>query len=172
MVVRLPRLEFIDKAHSRFFCTRVQFAADRCPKGSVYGFARAFSPLLEEPLEGSVFLRSSDNLLPDLVFDLRGSVHQPIKVEVVGRIDSVKGAIRATFESVPDVPVSRVLVRMQGGKKGLIVNSRDLCRGRNRASVKLRGHNGRRRILRPVVRATGCKKRRAKRARRAGHSRR
>jgi hypothetical protein len=145
----------------------VQFAAGRCPKGSVYGFVRAFSPLLDEPLEGLVYLRSSGNVLPDVVFDLEGIV----SVEVVGFIDSVRGGIRATFEDVPDVPVSRVLVRMQGGKKGLIVNSRDLCRGKNRASVNLIGQNGRRRNLRPVVRAMGCKGKGKKRGR-GGHSRR
>ena len=42
---------------------------------------------------------------------------------------------------------------MQGGKKGLIQNSRDLCATRNRASVKLVGHNGKVRDSRPVVRA-------------------
>jgi len=132
----------------------VQFAADVCPKGSIYGHARAFSPLLDESLEGPVYLRSSDNKLPDLVLDLHGQV----EVEIVGRIDSFKGGIRASFEAVPDAPVSKVIVSMQGGKKGLIVNSRNLCAAKNRATVELEGHNGKRRNLRPVVRAVGCKK--------------
>ena len=45
----------------RTICTRVQFAADECPKKSVYGHARAFTPLLGKPLEGPVYLRSSNN---------------------------------------------------------------------------------------------------------------
>lgn len=98
-------------------------------------------------------MRSSDNKLPDIVVDLHGQVG----IEVVGRIDSVKGGIRATFEAVPDAPVSKVIVSMQGGKKGLIVNSRNLCAAKNRAMVELEGHNGKRRNLRPVMRAVGCK---------------
>jgi len=152
----------------------VQFALSSCPKGSVYGRVSAISSLLEGPLWGPVFLRSSDHKLPDLVFELHGPAWQPVRVEVVGRIDSVNGRLRVRFEDVPDVPVSKVIVDMQGAKKGLIVNSGNLCAGRNRAAVKLVGHNGRRRKLRPVVRAAGCKKqRKAKRkARRSAHRRR
>jgi len=82
-----------------------------------------------------------------------------LKLGVVGRIDSVKGGIRTTFEAVPDAPVSKVVVDMQGGKKGLFVNSENLCKRKRRAKVKLVGQNGKRRHLRPVVRAS-CGKRR------------
>ncbi len=60
MVLRLPRSAFLDQAHIRTICTRVQFATDNCPAGAVYGQAKAFTPLLEQPLEGPVILRSSD----------------------------------------------------------------------------------------------------------------
>ena len=39
------------------------------------------------------------------------------------RIDSLKGRLRAMVKSAPDVPVSKVIVQMQGGKKGLFVDS-------------------------------------------------
>jgi hypothetical protein len=46
---------------------------------------------------------------------------------------------------VPDAPVSKLTLRMQGGNKGLLVNSRDLCKGKpQRAVVKMVGQNGRR----------------------------
>jgi len=150
-VVKLPRSAFLDQAHIRTVCTRVQFAANACPAGSVYGQVTAFSPLLDEPLEGPAILRSSDNLLPDLVFDLKGLVD----IEAAGRIDSVRGGIRATFAAIPDAPLTKVLVRMQGGRKGLIVNSRNLCAVPSRAEVKLGAHNGRKRTLRPKL-GVGC----------------
>ena len=31
--------------------------------------------------------------------------------------------IRTTFESVPDAPVTKFVLEMKGGKKGLLVNS-------------------------------------------------
>jgi hypothetical protein len=77
---------------------------------------------------------------------------------VATRIDSVRGGLRAIAADLPDAPVSSVFLRMQGGQKGLFVNSRNLCAAKNRATVELEGHNGKRRNLRPVVRAVGCKK--------------
>jgi hypothetical protein len=152
---RLPRSAFLDQAHIRTICTRVQFAADACPPGAIYGTATATTPLLEEPLSGPVYLRSSDNELPDLVLDLHGLVD----VEVSARIDSVKGGIRASFADAPDAPVTRVVLRMRGAKKGLVINSTDLCARRNRARVVLGAQSGKRLRMRPVVRAAGCKKR-------------
>jgi hypothetical protein len=164
-VVKLPRSAFLDQAHIRTICTRVQFAADQCPQGSIYGSARAETPLLDYALEGPVYLRSSDNKLPDMVVVLRGPDSQPIEIELAGRIDSVKGGIRSSFESVPDAPVSKFVLNMQGGKKGLIVNSRNLCAGKNRANAKFVGQNGKVHEARPKVVAVDCKKSKRKKAR-------
>jgi len=153
ITTRLPRSAFLDQGHIRTICTRVQFAAEACPNGAIYGHASAFTPILEQPLRGPVYLRSSDNNLPDLVFDLHGLVD----IEVSARIDSIKGGIRATFAKVPDAPISKVVVDFEGAKKGLIVNSRDLCAGPARANVALKAQNGKRRNLHPLVRAAGCK---------------
>lgn len=152
-VVGLPHSEFLAQDHIRTICTRVQFAASTCPAGSVYGHARAISPLLDQPLEGPVYLRSSSNPLPDLVADLNGPIH----VVLVGRIDSFNGGIRSTFGMVPDAPVSKFVLRMEGGKKGLLVNSRGLCASTNRASVSLVAQSGKAAGQRPALR-DGCSK--------------
>jgi hypothetical protein len=149
LVVRLPRSAFLDQSHIRTICTRVQFAADECPKAAQYGYIRAWTPLLDEPLEGPVWLRSSNHKLPDLVFDLRGLVD----IEVSTRLDSIRGGIRAKVEDAPDAPISRVVLDMQGAKKGLIINSRNLCRSLARAGAQFDGHNGKRIARRPVMRA-------------------
>ncbi|HEU4905088.1 MAG TPA: hypothetical protein VFT19_03100 [Solirubrobacterales bacterium] len=166
LVVRFPRSAFLDQAHIRTICTRVQFAANGghgggCPKGAIYGRVRAWTPLLDEPLRGPVYLRSSNNNLPDFVAALHGIVD----VETVARIDSKKGGIRATFTNLPDAPLSRVIVDMQGGKKGLIVNSTNICRGKRRANTPMLGHNGKRQQIKPVVRPLSCAQKKRKRAR-------
>jgi hypothetical protein len=153
-VVTLPHSAFLEQSHIRTVCTRVQFAAKSCPAGSIYGKARAFTPLLDEPLEGPVYLRSSSNPLPDLVVALKGTVD----FNLVGRIDSVNASIRTTFASAPDAPVSKFVLEMQGGKKGLIVNSRNLCAKPSKADSKLTGHNGKAHNTRPVVKAKCGKK--------------
>jgi hypothetical protein len=150
--VALPNSEFIENAHFNTICTRVQFSAGNCPAGSIYGHARAFTPLLDRPLEGPVYLRSSSHELPDLVADLHGRIH----VVLDGRVDSVNGGIRTTFEAVPDAPVDKFVLRMKGRKKGLFVNSTNLCAGVNRATARFTGQNGKAVASRPAVVAKGC----------------
>jgi hypothetical protein len=160
-VVTLPRSEFLDQGHIRTVCTRVQFAANQCPAGSIYGHAVAKTPLLDEELQGPVYLRSSDHKLPDLVAALHGIVD----VEVVGRIDSIKGGIRASFEQIPDAPVEAFTITMQGGKKGLLVNSRSICAHSYRLNAEFKGQNGKEATLTPKLQAA-CKGRKAKAKRR------
>jgi hypothetical protein len=154
--VTLPHTTFLEQGHIRTICTRVQFAAgagngQHCPKASIYGRVRAVSPLLDEPLKGPVFLRSSNHALPDLVAALHS---RKVDINLAGRIDSAEGGhIRNTFETVPDAPVSKFVLEMQGGQKGLIVNSANLCHGKPRAKASFTGQNGSQLNLRPVVRA-------------------
>ena len=159
-VVTLPHSEFLAQEHINTVCTRVQFAADQCPKGSIYGSAKAWSPLLDQPLTGPVYLRSNggERKLPDLVAALRGPATQPIEIDLVGFVDSVRGGIRTRFQSVPDAPVSKFLLAMKGGAKSLLVNSRNLCEGSGRVAVRMTAHNGDVRNLRPPLRAD-CKQR-------------
>jgi hypothetical protein len=141
--VALPHSEFLAQEHIRTICTRVQFAASACPQRSIYGKVTATSPLLDYPVSGPVYLRSSDNKLPDLALDLHGPASQPIRFEAAGRTDSVNGGIRNTFDFVPDVPVTKLLLRLQGAKKGLLVNSKDICAtGAGKAEVTYTAHNG------------------------------
>jgi hypothetical protein len=151
--VKLPRSAFLDQAHIRTVCTRVQFAAEACPKGSIYGKATATTPLLDQTLSGNVYLRSSNNKLPDLVVDLRGPASLPIRIELAGRTDSVKGSLRNTFDLVPDAPVSKFRLELYGGKRGLVVNSTNICSRAFRATVKLRAHSGAAHEANPVVRS-------------------
>ena len=176
----LPPSLILDQGNLAKVCTRVQFAAHDCPKNSVYGHATAFSPLLDDPLQGPLYLRSSDNPLPDLVADLRGQVN----IELASRTDSTRGRIRSTFDLVPDVPVSKFVLVLNGGPKGLLVNSRNQCprkkgagkvkakgasaskkrrRGKGpRAIVRFKAQNGKKRNLRLRLRTRCGKKGKAK----------
>ena len=150
--VTLPHSAFLEQSHIGTVCTRVQFAANACPKASIYGKAKAITPLLDQPLEGPVYLRSSSHELPDLVAALNGQ----IDVDLVGRIDTGKGGgIRNTFEAVPDAPVSKFVLEMKGGKKGLLVNSEDICRKPQRATVSFTGQNGKVSDTTPLI-ANSC----------------
>ncbi len=159
--VTLPPSLFLDQSHIRTICTKAQFASHRCPPGSVYGHVRAFTPLLDEPMQGPAYLRSSSNTLPDLVFALRG---HGIEVDVTGRIDAIKGRIRGTFPRIPDAPVSKFVLKMNAGKRGVLVNAENLCRKRQPASARFVGHANRGWRLHPDLKAE-CKKKRGRRGR-------
>jgi hypothetical protein len=167
--VALPRSEFLDQAHIGTVCTRVQFAAKQCPPGSIYGTATATTPLLDEPLSGPLYLRSSSHELPDAVIALHGQVD----VVAVGRIDSVNGGIRTTFEDIPDAPATKIVVKLKGGKKGLLINSANLCKLKaraTRATVKADGQNGAIRDFKPAVKSD-CPKSHKKKKAHKGHRR-
>jgi hypothetical protein len=138
---------------------RPAFNAGNCPKGSILGTVEARTPLLDKPLRGKVYFRSNggDRELPDIVADLRGPIH----IVLVGFVDSVpiKGTessrIRTRFASIPDAPVTRFTMKLYGGKRGLLVNSRNLCERERRASLRFVAQNGRVRNLNPVI-GTPC----------------
>jgi len=167
--VVLPRSEFVENAHFANICTKVQFAADECPAGSIYGFAKATTPLIDGALEGPVYLRSTTEpdkyILPDIVAALKGPASLPVEVTLIGHVDSIErklrngqrvSLLRSTFDAVPDAPVSEFTLEMQGGKKGLFVNSINLCKRPQRATLGFTGQNGKKLTLRPALK-TSCK---------------
>jgi hypothetical protein len=158
--VALPSSLFLDQGHIKTICTKGQFQRDACPPESVYGHVRAYTPLLEEPLAGEAILRSSDNVLPDLVFVLKG---HGVEVDVAGRIDSVNGGLRGTFNSIPDAPVSKFELTLEAGKQGLlVVSARNLCAKRRLADSRFMGHANKGLIWHPEVRADCKQKKKGK----------
>jgi uncharacterized repeat protein (TIGR01451 family) len=147
------RLDVVNAA-----CTPSEFDAGRCEAARV-GNAVASTPLLRDPLRGGMYLvRSSSHPLPDLVIALRGQVD----FDLVGRV-AIPGSrhLSATFGAVPDVPVSRVVLRFWAGRRGVVGAAKSLCRARAgspSAVTLIRGQNdaGGRRGVRLSVRGCGA----------------
>ncbi len=168
--VSLPHSEFLDQGNIGKACTKPVLAERACPKKSIYGRARAWSPLLEKPLEGPVYLVGGYGYkLPAMVAELNGQV----RLLLVGKVDTDKQhGIRNTFEVVPDAPVSRFVLQLKGGKHyGLLENSEDICSKRQKAGVAFRAQNGRKRTLSVPI-SNGCGKSAKHRRSNAGHGRR
>ncbi len=136
----LPRATILDQSHIKTICTRVQLAANQCPKAAIYGYAKATSPLLDQPLKGPVYLTSSSHELPDLLADLHGQV--PIRLR--GVISGQNARLKTVFNSTPDVAVNKFELNMKGGSKGLIVNSKNLCKSQTSGYLNLLAQNSRR----------------------------
>jgi hypothetical protein len=165
--VSLPHALFLDQGNLDKVCTQPEIATASCPPGSVYGHAVAWSPLLDKPLEGPVFLGVGyGHTLPDLVAELDGQ----IRVLLHGKVDTDKAdGIRNTFEVVPDAPVSRFVLELKGGRRyGLIENHENLCSRPHRASARFVGQNGKVDVFGPVI-GTKCQKKKGHRRGHKGH---
>jgi hypothetical protein len=136
--VTMPHSEFLAQQHIRTICTRPRFEAESCPAGSAYGKAVAYTPLFDQPLRGTVYLRSSADALPDLAATLHSG---PVRIDLSGRIGPAKGGIRVLFDELPDAPISRFVMTLFGGKRGLLVNSADICAAPPKATVRALGQN-------------------------------
>ena len=65
---------------------------------------------------------------------------------------------------MPDVPVSKFVLTMKGGKKGLLVNSRDLCDRPSFSFLNFKAQNGKKlRKKRLPLRVPACRKAQARR---------
>jgi hypothetical protein len=136
----LPSATILDQGHIKTICTRVQLAANECPKNSVYGNAKATSPLLDKQLKGPVYLTSSNHELPDLLVDLKGQVN----IRLRGVISSAHARLKTVFNNTPDVAVDKFTLTMKGGSKGLLVNTRNLCSRQTTGFLNLKAQNSRR----------------------------
>src|SRR6202012_2082623 len=100
--------------------------------------AEASSPLLKQKLKGPVYLVSSQHKLPDLLADLRGQIN----IQLDGVISSKPGGLKTVFNNTPDVPIKSFILNMRGGKKSLLQNSTNLCKGNQLAVLNMKGQNG------------------------------
>jgi hypothetical protein len=138
--VTLPGFEFLEQAHIKTVCTRPHLESESCPTGSIYGRAEATTPLLEAPLSGPVYLATGfGHTLPDLVTVLHG---RGVKIVLDGVIDTHKGGIRATFSALPDAPVTRFVMRLDGGKRGILANERNVCTAPEPATALFTAQDG------------------------------
>ncbi len=157
--VALPQGLLLDQERLGRICSRANYQANTCPEESRVGYAKATTPLLDDPVEGPVYLKASDNPLPDLAADLNGQ----IDVDLFGKIDqklNKKGLnqIRNTFDIVPDVPVSSFRLTLDGGNDGLLVNSRNICNSKSaqKLSIEMQAHNDMSLSEKPLI-GSACK---------------
>ena len=174
--VTLPKSIALDARNSsdpKLVCDYDAGLRAACPASSIVGRATARTPILDRPLKGDVHLVQGISFgkkgnrirtLPTLLVTLRGEV----AIDLRGKT-SVDGSKRlvTTFPAVPDAPVSKFAMTIDGGKRGILVVTRtvarkvDLCAGRQLASIELDGHNGKRADFASRV-GTPCGARKAK----------
>jgi hypothetical protein len=157
--VALPRSVVLDPRNStdpRLICDYDKALVADCAASSIIGRATAVTPLLDERLVGNVHLvqgirfGSKGNrirTLPTLLVKLRGRVAIDLRGETS---TSKNNRLVTTFPAVPDAPVSKFSLRINGGKKGILAVTRtakrklNLCSAPQIARVVTGGQNGKR----------------------------
>jgi hypothetical protein len=142
-------------------CKLAEFEAGRCGNRAKVGTATAVTPLLRNPLRGSVyFVKNPKRILPDLMVALRGEVD----LDLTGKVSIPGGKRLATkFDTIPDAPITKFTLRIVSGKNGPVGIATNLCSRKGRrtpAAVGFRGQNGAVLQVHPRVKVRGCPKRR------------
>jgi hypothetical protein len=100
---------------------------------------------LGAPIEGAVYLRAPRHRLPGLSAEVRSGA---LRFLLHGRTTLAKGHLGVALDSLPDIPLSRAVLTLAGGHRGILVNSRSLCRGIGAVGASFAAHNGSHRRLR------------------------
>jgi hypothetical protein len=129
----LPTSERLDRGRLSGGCEAVPVLPGGCPRATIRGHATAWSGLLAQPLSGPVYLRSRAGARPELVLALGGGP----QIEIPVRMRSRRGRVQFEFSRLPDLQLTRLAVGLWGGRRGFLVNRRDLCKAPGEAIARL-----------------------------------
>jgi hypothetical protein len=180
--VALPLSLALDTGNSQHVCNydvaqAVHGGPVACPVSTIIGQATASTPLLDRPLSGPVYLVQGIRFgkqgqrihtLPSLLIPLRGQVALDLRAS-----SAVNGAqqLVTTFSTIPDAPVSKFTLSINGGPKGiLVITGRGLtiCGKAQVASAQFGAQSGKAMsqndtLAKPCGRVAHTKRRRARR---------
>jgi hypothetical protein len=120
-VVSLPDGIGVDLKNLKAVCTDDQLQTGTCPAASKIGEVSAETPLLPTKLSGGVYLiqGATKGGLPGIALDLG-------LLRLKGTVALGKRLV-TTFDSVPDVPLRRLVLNLSGGPKAVLATTRSLC---------------------------------------------
>ncbi|HEY5044282.1 MAG TPA: hypothetical protein VII53_00310 [Solirubrobacteraceae bacterium] len=102
-----------------------------CPDASKVGAAKILTPLLEEPLEGSIYMAQQGNAGPAQGANPFGSLlalyvvaeGNGVSIKLAGKVtaDQSTGQLTVTFDNDPQLPFSDLKLNFFGGPRALLV---------------------------------------------------
>jgi hypothetical protein len=160
--VTLPLSLALDPNNSSHVCAPLASFNDTCPSKTLIGTASATTPLLSQPLTGKVYLVQGIGCTSHQPASLQGtcSSGQPVRI-LPALLVTLRGQgaaldlhaqtstphnkfLATTFFSLPDLPVSTFQLKINGGKRGILVvtGHKSLCARKQVASSVFTGQNG------------------------------
>jgi hypothetical protein len=163
---QLPsRLTTLQKA-----CTNAQFESNPagCPAASIVGHAKAITPLIPVALEGPAYFVSHGGAkFPELIIVLQG---YGVTINLHGEtFISKTGITSSTFATVPDAPVGTFELTLPQGKSSALAANGNLCKSTLKMPTAFTAQNGATIKQTTPITVTGCPKKKAKKAKKAGH---
>lgn len=136
-------------------CSRHDAAAQLCSPKARIGTSVAYTPILGDPLKGSVYIvQPSGDGRPDLWVSMVGA---GMRMSMRGTTSVRDGKFVSHMTGLPDMPLSRLSMRLRGGRRGIMALAVAPC-GRKQAgalssSFLAKGQNGVVRKLRLTAKA-------------------
>jgi len=158
--VILPRSLALDPDNAQALCEFTDGTQpdleNHCPQGSIVGRVRATSPLLNRPLSGNVYFvknvrtdpKTGNQIrtLPMIIAALRGEI--AINLYGESSVDR-KNRLVSTFNTIPDAPVEKFNLNINGGNTGILAITRtrkhkiNICNSKQTARSLMNAHNNR-----------------------------
>lgn len=167
--VALPKSLALAADNAKGLCETADALRDACPKESIVGDATAITPILDQPLKGNVYFVKGERkdpktgrtikTLPTLYVALRGETAINLRAETAVSKD---GRLVTTFPRIPDQPISRFTMNINGGKHGILSATRALCGTEHRGTARFVGQNGAKSATTKASISTACKATRKK----------
>lgn len=118
-------------------------AAPACPDASKLGTVTIDTPLLESPMQGSIYLAAQgDNPFGSLLALYLVAQGKGVTIKIPGRIEpeTDTGRLTASFDDAPQLPFSELSLHFDGGPRAVLSNAAT-C-GSQTTTAQLTGWNG------------------------------
>jgi hypothetical protein len=159
MRIALPHAIRLDLAGLGAICSRPDARRGLCPDAARIGTARAWTPLLAKPLVGAAYVvQPEGDGQPDIWLSLS---QEGLHLGLSGHTEVDHGRFVTELTGLPDMPLSRLAMRLGKAGGGPLSLPADTCRQGGLAStIFLAGQNGARRRLRaPLGTGARCRAR-------------
>ncbi len=103
-------------------CSDAELEGGGCPDASKVGGAEIVSPLLEEPLRGSVYIGTPTASARYRLFVRVSAGATVIELRGDAKVDEATGMLTATFERTPALPFSKLKLSFFGGPGAALAN--------------------------------------------------
>lgn len=141
VAVALPKGLSVDLANLKDICAQAQVDAGTCPARTIVGKASVVTPVLDAPLVGPIYLveGAGKGGLPRLWLPLRGPV--ALDLWASSSFDTSTRLV-TTFTGIPDAPITRFDLQIDGGREGILMLGNDPCTTTQQADQQIDGQNG------------------------------